>query len=276
MRDNRKFSLDHITVVDATPVRLVELARAAGCDAVCLFLASMDVLPRMPRYDLARDRAQRRALRTAMAAHGVGLDLVYPFTLTGRSDPASFVPLLECAAELGAGLVNVLLYDRDPVRRLDRFGGFCDLARGFALNVAVEFYPPSQVPSLAAARDLVGAIGRVDVGINADLLHLMRSGGTIAELGEGVLYGQVADGPASAPPDPEHEASTHRLLAGEGAFDIAGFVAALDCPISVEIPRVEDDCDLDRATRALDSVRRCAAGPGPRPTAPDRRPSGCR
>jgi sugar phosphate isomerase/epimerase len=254
----QRLALDHITVVDAMPVRLVELARATGCEGVCLFLTGMDVLPLMPRFDLGVDRVQRAALRAAMAAHGVGLDLAYPFTLTGRSDPAGFAPLLDCAADLGAGAVNVLLYDRDPARRLDRFGGFCDLARDFGLNVAVEFYPPSQIPTLAVARDLVAAIDRPgQVGINADLLHLMRSGGSIADLGGDVLYAQVADGPARAPDD---EASSNRLLAGEGTFDIAGFVAALPphCRVSVEIPRdhaVADEPDLCRATRAVASVR---------------------
>ena len=261
----RRVSLDHITVVDATPVRLVELARATGCDGICLFMTSMDVLPLMPHFDCVGDLRQRGAMKQAMAAHGVALDLAYPFTLAGRTDVAALAPALECAADLGAGLVNALVYDRDPARRVDVFGRFCDLARAHGLNVAVEFYPPSQIPQLGAALDLVGRIGRPgEVGINADLLHLMRSGGTVADLAavppRTILYGQVADGLREAPSDPVHEASSQRLLPGEGAFDVAGFVRALPthCPISVEIPRddaVAGQRALDRAMLAVTSLR---------------------
>jgi sugar phosphate isomerase/epimerase len=253
----RRLALDHITAVDASPVQLIELAQATGCYAVCLFLASMPVLPRMPRFDCIGEAGQRKAVKQALADNAVGIDLAYPFTLTGRSDMPSFVPALECASDLGANIVNILHYDRDPLRRIDNFGRFCDLARSFGLKVAVEFYPPSQIGTLPAALDPVGQIGRPGtVGINADLLHLMRSGGTLADLAAAphrtILYGQIADGPIESPVDRHHEASAQRMLAGSGRFDIAGFVRALppDCPISVEIPR-------DPATpgRAVTSVR---------------------
>lgn len=261
-----RLALDHITVVDTTPGELVRAARAVGCDGVCLFMQAMEVLPLMPQFDLYADRRARCDLRGEMADLGVSLDVAYPFTLTGRTDVAAFAPAMECAADLGAGLLNVLLYDRDPARRLDTFGRFCDMAERFGHKVGVEFYPPSQVASLADAIGWVQAIGRPHaVGINADLLHLIRSGGSVAELAaapEGtILYGQVADAPVHLPADLGHEASAERMLCGEGAFDIAGFVAALPdgCGISVEIPRDHAVAGSDAVTRAglaVESLRR--------------------
>lgn len=266
----KRLALDHITVVDTTPVQLVELAAATGCAGMCLFMQPMDVLPAMPAFDIYTDRGARSELKAAMQAHGVALDVAYPFTLAGRTDVAAFATAMECAAELDALLLNALVYDRDPVRRVDTFGRFCDMAATFGLKVGVEFYPPSQVPSLAAALDLVGAINRLgEVGINADLLHLMRSGGTVAELAAApagsILYGQLADGAATAPDDLDGEASSARLLGGEGAFDLAGFVAALPeaCPISVEIPRnaaLATESREVRAEKAVSSVRRAIGG----------------
>lgn len=265
-----RIALDHITAIDTTPVQLVEVAAATGCAAICLFMEPMAVLPQMPAFDLYGDASARRELAAAMRANGVVLDVAYPFTLAGRTDIAGFARAMECGAELGASALNALLYDRDPARRIDVFGRFCDVAAGFGLNVAAEFYPPSQIGSLAAALDLVAAINRPGkVGVNADLLHLMRSGGTIADLAAApvgtILYGQLADGPAQAPADREHEASAARCLPGEGDFDLAGFVAALPagCRVSVEIPR---DADipaltvLDRARRAVDGTRRILDG----------------
>mgnify|MGYP001765327249 CR=1 FL=1 len=264
-----RLALDHMTVVDTTPVQLAEAARGVGCDALCLFMQPMDVLPLMPHFDIIGDRAARRDLKARMDGLGVALDLAYPFTLAGRTVVTDFAPAFECAAELGAGLLNVLVYDRDPARRTDTFAAFCDAARGFGLRVAVEFYPASQVRSLADALALVGPVARPgEVGINADLLHLMRSGGSIAELAAAppgtILYGQFSDGPADCPDgDIEGEASSRRLLPGEGSFDLAGFARALPdgCPVSVEIPRnalVESGVTVaERARMAVGAVR-CA------------------
>jgi sugar phosphate isomerase/epimerase len=265
----QRLALDHITAIDTTPVQLAQVARGAGCDGICLFMEPMAVLPLMPQFDLYGDRAARAETRAVLDDLGVRLDLAYPFTLAGRTEVAAFAPAMECAAELGAGLINALLYDREPERRLDRFAAFCDLAATFGLGVGVEFYPPSQIPSLASALELVGRIGRPGaVGVNADLLHLMRSGGSIAELAAApagyILYGQVADGPEQAPEDLGREASYERALCGEGVFDVAGFVRALPegCPISIEIPRdhaVADETSAERARRAVDSVRAALA-----------------
>ena len=259
----RRLALDHLTAVDTNPVHLVEIARATGYDAVCLFLAAMPVLPLMPVFDCIADRPLRRELRAAFAATAIAFDLAYPFTLTGRSVIADYAPALDCVADLGGGMVNVLLYDRDPVRRMDGFAAFCDLAGSHGLAVAVEFYPPSQIASLGAAYDLAARLARPGrVGINVDLLHLMRSGGGAADLAEAtdmIVYAQVCDGPAVAV-DAAYEASAQRLLAGAGVFDMAGFLAALPpgCPVSIEIPR--DDCVAtlsahDRAAQALASVQ---------------------
>lgn len=261
-----RLSLDHLTVTDTTPAQLAQAAHAAGCAGMCLFLHPMAELPLMPPFDIVGDRAARAEVRAVMDDLGVVLDLAYPFSLGGRTDLAAFAPAMECAAELGAGLLNVLVYDRDAVRRADMFGRFCNMAARFGHRVAVEFYPQSQVPSLTAALELVGQVGRPGaVGVNADLLHLMRSGGTIADLAAApagsVLFAQVADGPMVAPADRDLEASSERLLCGEGAFDVAGFVAALpsDCPVSVEIPRdhaVGVVARKERARLAVESVRR--------------------
>ena len=260
----RRLALDHITAVDTTPIQLAEAARAAGCDGICLFMEPMDVLPLMPKFDIYRDLTARRAFRRRLDDLVVTLDVAYPFTLAGRTEVAAFATAMECAAELDAQVINALVYDRDPVRRADKFGQFCDLAGSFGLRVGVEFYPPSQVRSLADALALVDGAG-AHVGINVDLLHLMRSGGTFEELSaapaDRIFYGQLSDGPLQAPADLDAEASSGRALAGEGAFDLAGFVRALpqNCPLSVEIPRnaaVEAGEPLAaRVARAVEGVR---------------------
>ena len=71
-----------------------------------------------------------------------------------------------------------------------------------------------------------------------------------------VLFAQLADGPIVAPDDPAVEASSRRLLPGEGEFDCAGFVRALpaECPLAIEAPRDADVPHIPAATRAERAV----------------------
>ncbi len=238
-------ALDHLTVVDTTPSQLVEAAAAANCRAVCAFLEPMSVLPDMPTFDLHPGSSEFRETRARMADLGIGLDIAYPFTLAGRTDLESLRPKLECAAGLEAWAVNALCYTRDPEHRREQFTAFSALALEYGLNVVLEFFPASQVQTLAQALELAALVNKPgQVGVNVDLLHLIRSGSSIAELAaaprEFILYGQFCDGPAEC--SPEHrdfEASSQRLLAGDGALDLAGFARALPpaCRASVELPQ---------------------------------------
>lgn len=264
---DRRLSLDHISVTDTTPWQLVELAAETGCAGVCPFLHSMAVLPAMPDYDLIRDVSARAKTRAALAATGVTVDLVYPFTLAGRTVVADFAPALEAGAELGAPLANVLCYDRDPMRRREKLADLATLAASFGIALAVEFYPPSQLRTLRETIEEIGLIGRDDIGITVDLLHVMRGGDVAASLNQLshplVRIAQLADGPAAIDADRlEWEAGIQRMLPGEGVFDIAGFLAGLapEISISVETPQQSaidaGRTPVERTRAAVEAMRR--------------------
>jgi sugar phosphate isomerase/epimerase len=263
-----KLCLDHITVTDTTPMELVKVAAATGCAGICPFLHSMAVLPAMPSYDLAHDRIARRETRAALDAAGIVVNLVYPFTVTGRTTIADFTGLLAVGAELGAPLANVLCYDRDPIRRSEKLAELAELAASFSIELAIEFYPPSQIRTLADTLEEIGRTGRADIGVTLDLLHIMRGGAvadSIALLKDRrIRIAQIADGPWTVAADKmEWEAGFQRLLPGEGVFDIRAFVHALDpaTPLSVEVPqqaRIEAGVPvLERARAAIDATRAC-------------------
>lgn len=264
---DRRLSLDHISVTDTTPWQLVELAAETGCAGVCPFLHSMAVLPAMPEYDLVRDAGARAKTRAALAATGVTVDLIYPFTLAGRTVVADFAPALEAGAELGAPLANVLCYDRDPVRRREKLAELATLAASFDIALAIEFYPPSQLRTLGETIEEIGQIGRDDIGITLDLLHVMRGGDAAASLQQLahplIRIAQIADGPAAIGADRlEWEAGIQRMLPGEGVFDIAGFLAALapEISLSVETPQ-QSGIDsgltpIERTRAAVEAMRR--------------------
>jgi sugar phosphate isomerase/epimerase len=263
---DRRLSLDHITVTDTTPWQLAEIAAETGCAGICPFLHSMEVLPAMPTYDLVRDAQALRRTCDALTATGVKVDLLYPFTMAGRTNPADFVPALEAGAALGAPLANILCYDRDPNRRTEKLIELAEIAAGFGIALAIEFYPPSQVRTLTQALVEIERTGRADIGITVDLLHIMRGGDIDASMAllahPGVAIAQLSDGPETIDPlEIEWEAGLQRLLPGRGGFDIPSFIAALDpaTPLSVEVPQQQaidgGATALERAREAVNATR---------------------
>jgi sugar phosphate isomerase/epimerase len=106
------------------------------------------------------------------------------------------------------------------------------------------------------------------VGINVDLLHLIRSGGDVSELAAApanlIRYAQYCDGAATVEQSQwVWEASSQRMLPGAGVFDVAAFARALspDTRASVELPQEDALLSglpvIERARRAVDAVR-CA------------------
>lgn len=267
----RRFALDHLTVTDTTPARLAEIAAMTGCSGMCLFLRSMPVLPAMPEFDLVRDRGLLSETKRTIAAAGLTVDMVYPFTISGRTSVTDFEPLLDVAAALGASLANVLCYDRDRARAHDNLEDLAALAATFGVRLAIEFYPPSAIGSLAAALEVVEAIEGGNIGVTLDLLHLVRSGewpgcdGLLQN--PAILIAQLCDGPMTMPAERlDWEAGLQRALPGEGDFDVDRFVAALrrSLPISIEVPQqlaIDRGIDaLERACAAVAATRRAVGG----------------
>ena len=152
----------------------------------------------------------------------------------------------------------------------ESFATLCDRAADHGLLVHVEFLPWSKIPDLATALAIARGADRPNGGITVDAWHLARSGGDIDELlavrGDLVLGVQLDDGPAE-PEDDLMNATLHaRLLPGDGDFDLARFVGALDtigadAPYGVEVfsDELHQLAPRDIATRAADAMRRVLA-----------------
>ena len=260
-------ALDHLTCIDADPFALIEIASAADYDAICPFLHTMPQLPLMPQYDLIQNRADTTALRDKADDTGIGIDLAYPLAIEPGTQTQSLRPVFDCAAELGVRLLNTLVFDRDLARRAATASGMCDLGEEYGVKLAVEFYPMSALRSLDEAQVLLAAVARQQtLGLNIDLLHLIRSGGSPDDLGkiapEAIFCAQVCDAPADIDPaEREYEASSNRLMPGMGQLDVAGFLNAIPnrCLVTVEVPQPESVVlqvsALTRARQALDSLR---------------------
>jgi sugar phosphate isomerase/epimerase len=152
----------------------------------------------------------------------------------------------------------------------EAFATLCDRAAEHGLLVHVEFLPWSKIPDLATAVAIARGAGRPNGGIAVDAWHLARSGGHVDDLlsvpGDLVLGVQLDDGPAE-PEDDLMNATLHeRRLPGDGDFDLARFVHALDtvganAPYGVEVfsDELHELPPRDIAARAADATRRVLA-----------------
>nr|BFE59656.1 sugar phosphate isomerase/epimerase [Dactylosporangium thailandense] len=138
-------------------------------------------------------------------------------------------------------------FDARPVgpEVAEAFASLCDRAAGHGLRVALEFVPYSRIPDLATGLAVVTDANRDNGGLCIDSWHFFR-GRPDLELLRTVPAGRVFmvqfnDGPIPpVNPDRMVDAVHHRVLPGDGDFDLRSFVAALDrpgvdAPFSIEV-----------------------------------------
>ncbi len=143
-----------------------------------------------------------------------------------------------------------------------QFNRLCARAADAGISVALEFVPWSNIPDIATA---IEYLEPGNAGLMVDCWHLYRGGMTardIALIPPGrIIAVQVNDA------DRERSGSLaqdtlRRRACGDGAFDLAGFAAALDnagadVPLSVEIisPEFVAMDAADAARTSLDTAR---------------------
>jgi sugar phosphate isomerase/epimerase len=145
--------------------------------------------------------------------------------------------LFEAAAALGADHVKVGLGNRQGARDEDRFADEFDrlASEAHAHGTRIGFEPPadSMMPTIAPAADLVRTVANPAGGLLVDIWHIFRSGTGYDELvellpPEYVFAVELSDGRAEPVGTLYDDTFDNRLPPGEGEFDVAGFIRALD------------------------------------------------
>jgi sugar phosphate isomerase/epimerase len=194
---------------------------------------------------------------------GTRLANVDVLMLTPRSGPGDFLNALDIGAALGARGAVALVYDNEADRAVQNLGLLCEEASNRGLGIAFEFtgFTPAW-NSLAGAMELLEAVGHPGLGIGLDILHLVRSGGSAAEvaaLPPGLIaHAQLCDGAhLDVTADYGEEAASNRLVPGTGVFPLADFLAALpaDTPLELEVPRPATVPAAERINEAMTAAR---------------------
>jgi len=266
MINQRAFSLEPLTLPDVHAVELINIAALTGYSSVGLVLHSP--APSLPVDPVVTDAQARASALDALRRTGVRLLNIECFNLTPDLTPAACEAALVCGHALGAGAASAIVWENgDRADVLGKLRRLCDMARELGIRVNLEFMALSRtLSSLQAAAELARDCDRENIGIMVDLLHLMRTGGTLADLRalDGELLGgaQICDGPLQV--DSEAmlaEAGGNRATPGTAAFPIAGFIDLLPAhlTIGVEVPQVAligRVSPLERARSLMEATRR--------------------
>jgi len=112
-------------------------------------------------------------------------------------------------------------------------------------RVAIETMPFSIIPTVPMGAEIISAAAHPAVGLLLDAWHVFRAGTTLDELRQvlqpEMIFGVELDDAAPDMVGSQFEDTlNHRLLCGDGSFDLRGLVAALrekgfDGPWGVEI-----------------------------------------
>ena len=257
-----KLCLDSLTVTNTEPVDLIRAAKSAGFDLVSLWVQPPPIFP------LALvTQAKLKACKAALAETGIRVGPLEVFVLSTAEAVKSYRPALELGAELGAKTASAInVQNSNPVEVSELFAQLAELARECGLGVTLEPLAMFATSTLAQARDIIRA-ARVDAGIVLDAFHLVRKGGTVADvraMEPGLIrHVQLCDGVASVSQEAMHyEASYERLYPGDGAFPLVELLSAAPTDVSwgIEAPsqrRAESGISAEmQAKEAMTAMRR--------------------
>lgn len=187
-------------------------------------------------------------IRTRCSDAGIRCDIVDPYVqwVPNFEIPQGYPPenvafidtnedeIFRIAEELGATQINVVEGLKQPHERsalIDALGGFTDRAAARGLRLGHEPMPISSIPTLAAGWDLVRAVDHESLGLTFDTWHFWRSDPDHALLatipGSRIFDVQMVDGAQELRGDLLNDLLHHRLLPGEGAFDLETTVSVL-------------------------------------------------
>ena len=240
-----RLGIEFISVFGLPPVQFVELVADLGCRNLSLGLHPLDCNPHdYPSYSLT-DLALQREFKAATRDRGVTFALAEGFFVLPGRDVSAYAADLDTVRELGAQAVNTLALEPDRARCFDQFAALAELAAARGLATTLEFIPATPVPDLATAAAAAAHVGRPEFGVLVDTMHLVRSGGTaadVAALAPGVVtYAQLCDCPLVSPyATYAEEAKYERLPPGAGEFPLLDILKALprDLVIGLEIPQL--------------------------------------
>jgi len=266
----RSLALHQITAMEAAPADLVSIASDVGCQQVCIFthipisaLPDQHIRAAFPVVTRPMGRKMLERLRDRCISVGN----IEFFPVTADAPIESYREGLALGSELGAQRAVTHVHDPSDARAVETLGRLADVAAEYGLSLGLEFMGLTPAcNSVGRAVWFVTQVARPNLGIGVDALHLVRTGGTPADLAalpaHYFNYAQICDGHGlhlSADYLPE---ALDRMMPGDGDFPLKAMIEALPQAVAldVEVPSVKlADAGIPAVDRAREAVARARA-----------------
>lgn len=240
-----RLGIEMLSVFGMPPVEYVDLVADLGCRYITTGLVGFAPLKSLdyPPFSLRDDAPLRRRLLTVMADRGVSISLGEGLLIVPGIDVRSYAADLDVMAELQIPRINTVSLEPDRARTFDQLAALTALAADRGIATCVEPVVGLSIADLPTALAAVEYVGRDEVSLLIDTMHVARFGADPDDLRslpvERIGYIQLSDTtlqPRIA--NYAEEAMFERLAPGEGDLPLADVLAALpgDRVVGLEIP----------------------------------------
>ena len=258
----RPLGLHQLTAMDVGPLDLIEIAGTCGYSHVSLF-TNAPVVPiagQEGKFQFPTVTPEMKGeVLSRLGAYGLAVINAEFFLMRSDVDLETYRPGLALGRELGANNAMTHIFEADPSRAADLLGRFCAIAAEEDMRVSIEFCQMTPgCKTIHAAKAFVDAVGAANLGFGICPMHLVRSGGTAADIAaldpDILFYGQLNDGHGLHVSEAYFDEVHDRQLPGKGDFPLADIVRALpaSAPIEVKCP---SDSRRKAGVSALDYAR---------------------
>jgi sugar phosphate isomerase/epimerase len=195
-------------------------------------------------FSLRDDPGLRRELLAAMDDRGISISLGEGLLIAPGVDVRSYAGDLDIMAELRIPRINTVSLEADRARTFDELAVLTDLATERGILTSVEPVPGLAIADLSTAMAAVEHVGREEISLLIDTMHVARSGAGPDDLRslpvERIGHVQLCDVPLRSTREYNYaeEAMYHRMAPGEGELPLADMLAALpgDRVVGLEVP----------------------------------------
>jgi sugar phosphate isomerase/epimerase len=264
-----RLGIEMLSVFGMPPVDYVHLVADLGCRYVTAGLVGFAPLKSLgyPPFSLRDDAALRREVLAAMADRGVSMSLGEGLLIVPGVDVSSYAADLDVMAELQIPRINTVSLEPDRARTFDQLAALTALAADRGIATCIEPVLGLSIADLTTALAAVEYVGRDEVSLLIDTMHVTRFGADADDLrslpAARIGYIQLCDTtlqPRMA--NYAEEAMFERLAPGEGELPLADMLAALpdDRVVGLEIPmRSRAESGVSAYDRLLPCVQKARA-----------------
>ncbi len=240
-----RLGIEMLCVFGMPPVEYVHLVADLGCRYITTGLDGF-VLKQLgyQPFSLRNDPGLRRELLAAMDDRGISISLGEGLLITPGVDVRSYACDLDIMAELRIPRINTVSLESDRARTFDELAVLTELAADRGIVTSVEPVPGLAIADLPTAMAAVEHVGRKEISLLIDTMHVARSGARAEDLrslpAERIGHVQLCDVPLRSTKEHSYaeEAMYYRMAPGEGELPLAEMLAALpgDCVVGLEVP----------------------------------------